>query len=140
VSHVPTIIVIDDHTGLQGLLCQILLDAGYSVRTAAHPTHALRLLREKTPAIVLMDWRHDGMSPRELIDAAQAQFEGVKFVVTTTHHEEAEAADDLGVRHILQKPYNVDELIEAVSQCAAGIIRPMRTTGSSSMLPAASAS
>ena len=135
VKHVPTIIIVDDRTGLQSLLCQILLDAGHSVRAAAHRNHALKMLHERTPAIVLMDWGHDGMSPGRFIDAVQAQFNDVEFIVTATHESGAQAAEDLGVCHVLRKPFQVDGLIEAVGLCAAGM---MTATGSSSMLPVTS--
>jgi hypothetical protein len=135
VSRVPTIIIVDDRTGLQGPLCQILLDAGYSVRAAAHRSLALKMLHEKTPAIVLMDWSHDGMSAGEFIEAAQAQFSDVEFIITTAHEGGVQSAGDMGVRHVLRKPFQVDGLIEAVGSCAAGLMRTMRANGSSSRLP-----
>ena len=122
-THVPTIIIVDDHTGLQALLCQILLDAGYSVRSAAHRPAALKMLQEKTPAIILMDWRHDGMSARQFIDSVQQQCCEADFIITTTTEPGVQAASELGVRHVLRKPFRVDELIEAVSACAAEVAR-----------------
>ena len=112
VTHVPNIIIVDDHTGLQSLLCQILAGCRiFGPGAAAHLTHALKLLHEKTPAIVLMDWQYDGMSARDFIDAAQAQFSDVNFIVTITHKEvSVELAEELSIRHILRKPYQVDEL------------------------------
>lgn len=122
-THVPTIIIVDDHTGLQALLCQILLDAGYSVRSAAHRPAALRMLQEKTPAIIVMDWRHDGMSARQFVESVHQQFSEVDLIVTTTNEPGAHAASELGVRHVLRKPFRVDELIDAVGNCAAQVVR-----------------
>jgi DNA-binding NtrC family response regulator len=126
VTHVPTIIVIDDQTGLQGLLCRILLDEGYSVRTAAQRSLALRILDERQPAIILMDWRHDGisgMSARQFVDIVHSKYSDVDFIVTTTHAEAAEAASDIGIRHVLRKPFQVDEMLSVVGNCAAGVAK-----------------
>lgn len=121
--HVPTIIVIDDQTGLQGLLCQILLDAGYSVRASAQRSLALKILEEAQPAIVLMDWRHDGMSARQFVEIVHTKFPDVEFVVTTTHEGAIDAASDVGVRHVLRKPFQVDNLLTVVGNCAAGVAK-----------------
>jgi DNA-binding response OmpR family regulator len=118
---------------MQALLCQILLDAGYSVRSASDRMYALRLLRETNPAIVVMDWRHDGMSARGFIASAEGECSNVFFVVTSTNDEDAVLASDLGVRHTLRKPFNVDQLLKAVEECVASM-----TTGSSSQIAAVS--
>jgi len=126
VTQVPSIIVVDDHTGLQGLLCQILLDAGYSVRSAAHRTGALKMLDEKTPAIILMEWKQDGinaMTARQFIDSVHREHSDVDFIITTTREGAAQSAGDLGIRHTLLKPFRVDQLIDAVANCAAEVAR-----------------
>lgn len=124
-THVPTIIVIDDQTGLQSLLCQILLDAGYSVRASAQRSLALRVLEEGQPAIVLMDWRHDGMSARQFVEIVQSKFPDVEFIVTTTHEGVVDSASELGIRHVLRKPFQVDNLLAVVNNCAAGVAKAL---------------
>ena len=122
----PNIIVIDDQTGLQGLLCQILLDAGYSVRSTAQRSMALKVLDEGRPSIVIMDWSQDGisgMTARQFIDIVHKKYVEVECIVTTTHEGVAESASDIGIRHVLRKPFQVDELLSVVGNCAAGVAK-----------------
>jgi CheY-like chemotaxis protein len=126
VTHVPTIIVIDDQTGMQSLLCQILLDAGYSVRGTAQRSLALKVLDEGHPAIVIMDWRHDGLSgmtARQFIDIVHKKYSEVEFIIMTTHEGAAQSASDIGIRHVLRKPFQVDDLLSVVGNCAAGVAK-----------------
>ncbi len=62
------ILVVDDEKDTRALLKAILEDAGYKVRTAFNGPDALKKLKKKLPALVLIDMFMPGMSGRELCE------------------------------------------------------------------------
>ena len=51
----PTILIIDDDEKLNQLLHDFLGDFGFETLSATHPAQGLRLLKKKTPDLVILD-------------------------------------------------------------------------------------
>ena len=99
------------------MLCQILLDAGYSVRALPTREATLRILPDTRPAIVLMEWRADGISADRFIQTVRTQCSESEVVVMTAEDRFVKAAEECGVRHVLRKPFQVEQLLYVVDAC-----------------------
>jgi two-component system, response regulator, stage 0 sporulation protein F len=117
VSHAPTILVIDDGSGLQSLLCQILLDAGYSVRALPTREATLRILPDCRQAIVLMEWKAEGITAERFIDAVRRLGGETEIVVMSAQDRAMQAAEACAVKYILRKPFQVEQLLTVVDAC-----------------------
>jgi DNA-binding NtrC family response regulator len=115
-NHAPTILVIDDLSGSQSMLCQILLDAGYSVRALPTREATLRVLPDARPAIVLMEWSADGVGADRFIQYIR-QHSDTDVVIMTTEDRFAKAAEACGVVYILRKPFQVEQLLNTIDSC-----------------------
>jgi len=117
VNHAPTILVIDDRSGLQGMLCQILLDAGYTVRALPTREATMRILPDCRPAIILMEWKAEGITAERFIESVRAQSSETEIVVMTALDHAVKCAEACGVRHVLRKPFLVEQLLYVVDAC-----------------------
>src|ERR1700694_536707 len=66
-SEKPTILIVEDDVLLRSLLCTILEESGYKVRSAEDGFTALTQIRTEIPDILLSDLHMPGMSGFELL-------------------------------------------------------------------------
>lgn len=114
----PVILVVDDDRATLTFLVTALEDAGYGV-LAATGTEALRLARERQPALVLLDRRMPKIDGREMArrlraDPATAAIPLV--LMTADAHDREEIAD--AVDGWLAKPFRLATLFATVARWA----------------------
>jgi len=115
----PLLIVDDNPQNLK--LARLLLSAeGYDARTAVDAEHALAVLTEFTPKLILMDIQLPGMDGLELTRRLKAKPETQKIVIVALtayamkgDEEKARAA---GCDGYIAKPIDVRTLPHAVAQ------------------------
>jgi diguanylate cyclase (GGDEF)-like protein len=104
-----TILVVDDDSGAIQLMGRILEGLG-SVRFATNGADAVRLARELTPDLVLLDAQMPDMSGFMVFDALKKlpELAGVPVIFVTSHSEsEFEVgALDMGAADFIAKPVN----------------------------------
>jgi CheY-like chemotaxis protein len=116
------ILIVDDDPDILALLESILKVHGYGVTCAASGPRALELLRGGlTPCLILVDLEMPLMSGAELKEelAQDALLRDIPIVVTSASREHLDRLH----RSIqkLEKPFNLNHLIEIVEEhCAAG--------------------
>jgi PAS domain S-box-containing protein len=113
-----SILLVEDETGLRGLLHQILSDCGYAVSTAASGIKALQLAQEHpgTFDLIVTDVVMPGMSGRQMVEQLVARYPKVKVIYMSGY------TDDAVVRHgilhdqvpYLQKPFLPARLADKV--------------------------
>jgi len=112
------VLVVDDHPVVcHGLTAIIQAEPGMLVvGQAADGLHAVRMFREHTPDITLMDLRMPRMSGVEAIRAIHADFPSARFIVLTTYHgdEDIHRALKAGAQAYLLKGMSDIELLEAI--------------------------
>jgi signal transduction histidine kinase/ActR/RegA family two-component response regulator len=120
------ILVVEDDPTNQLIVGSMLVNAGYSVRTANDGGHALALLREHTFDLVLMDWQMpdmDGLAVTRLIRAGAvgAYGEHVPIVALTANAfaEDRTACLAAGMNDFLTKPVLASQLLAVVGRWAA---------------------
>jgi len=57
----PTILVVDDDSGVRHVLVEALVDAGYAIEQASDGLIALRLIARQVPDLILSDVRMPGL-------------------------------------------------------------------------------
>ena len=62
----PTILIIDDDQKLNRLLTGFLGDFGFIVLSATHPDKGVRLMKQKSPDLVILDVMLPGMNGFEV--------------------------------------------------------------------------
>ena len=110
------VLVVDDERDIREAIAEALETEGYEVAAAANGMEALSRLREYHPDVVLLDLMMPIMNgwqfrARQKEDPQVSEIPVI--VVTAMGHEPTIDADKY-----IQKPFDLDELITAVSSCS----------------------
>jgi two-component system, NtrC family, response regulator GlrR len=114
------VLLVDDDASLLKVLEIRLQRAGYVVETANSARKALSTMSRFWPQVVVTDVRMDGMDGLELFDAIQDIDATLPVIVLTAHGTIPDAVDatQRGVFSYLTKPFQKEELLEAVERAA----------------------
>ncbi|MFO0724881.1 MAG: sigma-54 dependent transcriptional regulator [Myxococcota bacterium] len=107
------VLIVDDEAMLLRALRQILMQQGYEVDSAEHPTDALGLIAAHAYDVALLDLRMPGMTGIDLLERLKIAQPGVEVVMMTAYGtiEDAFRAVRLGAFNFLKKPFdNIDEV------------------------------
>ena len=115
----PLVLVVEDEPQLRQLAETILTSHGYRVVVASEGNEALQRLRERCPDLILlylnmpvMDGWHFRTEQRYLTDRELA---AVPVVVMTGEGDPASHAKALFAVGVIEKPFDPDDLLDAVS-------------------------
>lgn len=114
----PLILVIDDDRATATFLVAAIEDAGYDV-LAATGEEALRLARERVPALALLDRRMPEIDGREMALRLRAdpRTAAIPLVLMTADARVPNAATDT-MDGWLPKPFHLDELFATLARWA----------------------
>ncbi len=106
------ILVVDDEHLIRWSLEQNLQKQGYDVVTAGSGEEALKLVREDTPDLVLLDIQLPGINGMEVLEKIKDIDEEVVVIMITALGvlETAVKAMRMGAHDYISKPFNLDEL------------------------------
>jgi DNA-binding NtrC family response regulator len=106
------ILVVDDEQLIRWSLEQSLKKQGYEVTTAASGEDALRVLREETPDLMLLDIQLPGMNGMDVLEKVKDLEEDIIVIMLTALGvlETAVKAMRMGAYDYINKPFNLDEL------------------------------
>ena len=109
------VLVVEDEMELARLVVRELEDAGYRVRHAPDGPTALRLVAERAPDLVVLDWMLPGMDGLEVLRRLR-QTSAVPVLMLTARAEEVDRVVGLevGADAYLTKPFGTRELVARV--------------------------
>jgi two-component system, sensor histidine kinase and response regulator len=119
------VLLVDDNATAREILGKLLISSGFEVDSAASGEQALALFEqqpaERPYAVVLMDWRMEGMDGVEatrLIKAQQFSAEAPKVIMVTAHGrgEVITATKGISIDGLLTKPVTASSLLDAIMQ------------------------
>jgi CheY-like chemotaxis protein len=118
----PTVLVIDDNEATRTLMTA-LLQRDYAVETAMDGTEAIEKLRTKQYGCTLLDLRmpqQDGFAVLDFLKENNPdRLKTVLVVTALLTKRETDRANAYGVCGIIGKPFDVEELAEAVKGCVS---------------------
>jgi DNA-binding response OmpR family regulator len=111
------ILIVDDEVPVATMLAEAIAQQGHEATVAYRGTEALALWGRRRPDAVLLDLRMPEMSGLDLLRAIRAADPDLPVAVITGHAslEEREAARRLGVEDVIEKPFGLNHLGEALA-------------------------
>lgn len=112
-----TILLIDDEDSLRSVLRLVLQDDGHEVLEAGDGRAGLEMYRQHQADLVITDLAMPEMNGLDFISEATRRFANVKIIAMTgmADWESCLAkAKALGARRTLQKPFTLEQLLQAV--------------------------
>jgi DNA-binding response OmpR family regulator len=122
-----TVLVVDDDPDIRKMLCRLLVSRGLNVIEADRGNVALRLLKEKSPQLIVLDAmlpEVHGFDIARRIKKSE-RFARMPIIMVSAVYRGWRFAEDLrqgcGVDYFFEKPFRIDELLRAVDSALAGI-------------------
>lgn len=110
------ILVIDDDHIVRNLIVECLQSLGYQVRQAADGESGLRLLKERAPDLLMVDFIMPGLNGAEVIERVRADLPDLPIILATGYVDAQVSAELLRNELLLQKPFDIDDLAAMVRQ------------------------
>lgn len=119
-SHTPSILVVDDETGILESLGILLRNEGFTVHLARGGREGLAAIAAHSPDIILTDVRMPQVGGVEILDAARAHDPESPVILMTAQAslETAVQAVNAGAFYYIQKPFRNDELVAILRRAA----------------------
>jgi len=117
---VPSVLVVDDETGILDSLNILLRNEGFAPHLAHGGKAGLERIAEMSPDIVLTDIRMPNVSGVEILAAARQSDPDVPVILMTAQAtlQSAMQAVNEGAFYYIQKPFRNDELIAILRRAA----------------------
>jgi DNA-binding response OmpR family regulator len=116
VSDLPVVLCADDDEDILALVTLRLGRAGYEVVQATDGEQALRLARERRPALAVLDVMMPGRTGLEVLHALRADeaTRGIRVILLSARVQDADVEGGLGAGAdaYLAKPFRAAELVE----------------------------
>jgi DNA-binding response OmpR family regulator len=111
------ILVVDDEKMVRDTLGQVLADEGYIVDAAVDGADALDRVHAACPDAILLDLMMPGMNGRQFLQALRddARYAQVPVMIMTAVHGLEINLASIGASEVVEKPFNVDELLNKVA-------------------------
>lgn len=116
-----TILLIEDNNEIRENTCELLELEGYNVLLAENGKAGLTLAKEQKPNIIISDILMPEVSGYDVVRGLKADPEtaDIPFIFLTASAEksEAEAGLGMGAMDYIRKPFDPEELFEAITRC-----------------------
>lgn len=111
------VLVVDDEPMVRETLGQVLSDEGYVVDLAVDGEAALDRVNAARPDAILLDLMMPGMNGRQFLQALRHDpaYASVPVLIMTAVHGLEVNLATLGASEVVEKPFNVDELLNKVA-------------------------
>lgn len=122
-SDTPKILVVDDDEHILRSLSQYLELEDFNVVSASSGPEALKLFEQEKPDLLVLDVMMPGMDGFQVLEALRGNPEtaGVPVLMLTARdqHNDILKGYQMGATSYLVKPFNLDELVEAIREVFA---------------------
>jgi two-component system response regulator (stage 0 sporulation protein F) len=112
------LLIVDDQNGIRILLMEVFSSEGYETYQASNGKLALEIVRNVSPDLVLLDMKIPGMDGLDILKHIKSINPSIKVIMMTAYGEldMIKEATDLGAIMHFTKPFDIDELRQAVNQ------------------------
>jgi DNA-binding NtrC family response regulator len=112
------ILIIDDERPVLMTLEALLKRHDYQVDTAPTASQGLKLLKSKSPSLVLLDLQLPDADGLEMLDRIKTELPEMQVIILTAHDSLHNAIESIkrGAYHFISKPYAPEELLSLVEK------------------------
>jgi len=112
------ILIIDDERPILLTLEALLQRHGYQVNTAPTASQGLKLLKTKSPSLVLLDLQLPDAEGLQTLDSIKGDSPEMPVIILTAHDSLHNAIESIkrGAYHFVSKPYAPEELLSLVEK------------------------
>jgi DNA-binding NtrC family response regulator len=112
------VLIVDDERPVLMTLEALLKRHGYQVDTASTAAQGLKVLKSKSPTLVLLDLRLPDADGLEMLDRIKNEQPEVQVIILTAHDSLHNAIESIkrGAFHFISKPYAPEELLSLVEK------------------------
>ena len=118
------ILLVDDEEGYVSVLAKRLSKRNFQVKTALSGREAIRILRNESFDLAVLDLKMEDMDGIEVLKVFKAMEPQMPVIILTGHGSETAAREGMeyGAFDYLVKPCDLSELVERIRQaCAKGV-------------------
>jgi len=113
------VLVIDDDPDIRKLIVFTLSDEGFDVEEASDGNAALAMLGRQHTDVILLDMKMPGMDGWDFISRYRELYNHlIPIIVITAAPDPTEGHTDIGADGYISKPFELNELVERVSDMA----------------------
>jgi DNA-binding response OmpR family regulator len=116
------VLVVEDHPDTQSAVAEQLAECGFEVAVASDGIEALRMIREKRPALVYLDLNLPHISGYDVCEQIRADPELADVVILMTSArgtlDVRAHALEAGANAYVPKPYSLEQILSHVEQLA----------------------
>ena len=111
------LLIVDDETGIVDEVKGFFEEEGFSVATADTAKEGMDALDRDQPDLMMLDMKLPDMSGLAVLKYVKEKYPKVKVIVNTGYVDQAviDEAEKLGRDAFLQKPFNLERLMEEVT-------------------------
>src|SRR5881398_1808705 len=112
------VLIIDDERPVLMTLEALLKRHGYQVETAPTAAQGLKVLKSKSPTLVLLDLRLPDADGLEMLDRIKTGLPEVPVIILSAHDSLHNAIESIkrGAYHFISKPYAPEELLSLMEK------------------------
>src|SRR5437667_1525188 len=112
------VLIIDDERPVLMTLEALLKRHGYQVDAAPTAAQGLKLLKSKSPTLVLLDLQLPDADGLEMLERIKSELPKVQVIILTAHDSLHNAIESIkrGAYHFISKPYAPEELLSLVDK------------------------
>ena len=117
----PLVLLIEDDADVRSTLSAILHNEGWDLIIAADGFDALAALDQHDPDVVLLDWMMPVVDGPTFLRALREEYQRTTPVlVISAGRAREEAVREAGADAYLHKPFDIDDLMQALRRLAGG--------------------
>jgi CheY-like chemotaxis protein len=122
------VLIVDDDTDYLGLITNFLNAAGISAMPANNGELALAELMKTEFKLMITDLNMPGLSGLDVARKAIASFPGLPVILITAqgYSEVFEPAKNAGISHIITKPIDTEQFLDAINVATSGAVKARR--------------
>lgn len=115
------VLVIEDDMWVRSLLADLLPAEGYSVEQATNGATGIRLAKKNRPDVVVLDLAMPEISGADVIRALKTDSStaDIPVIVVSAYASQLQGGEARSVAAVIQKPFDVDELIAQVQRATS---------------------
>ena len=117
------VLVVEDDQSIREVITDVLEERGFRVVSVANGAEALHTLERARPDVMVLDLLMPVMHGWEFMESYAEKTGGrsIPIVVVSVNSALPRSFDRFGVQTVLAKPFNIDELLEAVNRASGSL-------------------